>query len=308
MKDTVTKALKHTFGSSTEIKELKTITDKARNTTANITCSSYEKPIFIKIEKDFDLPRTQKFQIKREEAGLRLCREKGVNVPKVIAFDVEGTISGSPWIMEEFIEGELLFDLEQDDLTKKRLGIEFEQQYKKLLSVTSEKYGDTFSGGLIGRHTEWKDAITSMSNLLFEDCMQEGVFNNEESQIVNKALTKAVSDLKCKTKPAMFHYDLFSMNVFGIISDGQITLGPIIDFGMSVFAPEHYVQYITRKFTDFQLPEMYVQTAYGISDSEIKAYDILRIEPILMMHMIQYRHYAQERGKYVKACSDYIYS
>ena len=68
-------ALQQTFGAQTRLIDFRILTDGYRNTTAAVRCDAFPDPLFFKVEKLFPYPRTQKFQIAREAAGLQLCAQ-----------------------------------------------------------------------------------------------------------------------------------------------------------------------------------------------------------------------------------------
>jgi hypothetical protein len=303
-------ALKYTFGEKTNILSHDIISNGNLNICMKINCNQYENPLFLKLEKDIEIPCTQKYQIKREVSGINLCKEKDICVPMIIKADENGTVCGNPWILEEFIAGKLIGGYLIDKENKRLLGREFEIVFKKLLSIESNYYGDTFDNGLIGKHNNWCGAISKITSLLFSDCSKLNIFDNTSHVIVEQALKKALSYMKYDTKPVLYHSDLFSQNVFAKEYDNEIYLGCIIDFGMSLFAPIHYVQYQTRRRADFQMENMDVCEVYGVDRNELNAYDILRIEPVLMMNLYKYNDgttdFISQTNSYIDKCRDYI--
>lgn len=306
----VESAVKYTFGEKGSVLSYDVISNGGFNIGVKIISNQYEKPLFLKIEKDIDIPSTQRYQIKREVAGINLCKGKGVCVPTIVKSDENGIVCGSPWIMEEFIDGKLIGRYDIDKANKLVLGKEFENTFMKLLSVESNYYGDTFDNGIIGKHDNWYGAISKITSLLISDCNKLNVFNDTSYTIVEQALKKALSFMMCHTKPVLYHYDLFSGNIFAKESNNEIHLGCIIDFGMSLFAPLHFVQFQTRRLTDFQIENIDVCEVYGVDKNEINAYDILRIEPILMMNLYKYNDgktdFISQTNAYINKCRDYI--
>jgi hypothetical protein len=115
-----------------------------------------ENPLFIKIEKDFEIPRTQKHQIKREIAGISLCKAAGIIVPAILNSDITKTVCGNALVMEEFIKGKLIGEYTIGKENKRILGEEFEAAFRKILTIESNFYGDTFENGIIGKHDTWQ--------------------------------------------------------------------------------------------------------------------------------------------------------
>ena len=79
-----TQIIQKTFGSNCVLLSCHIITDSYKNTTYKLTCGGYSVPLFLKVEKPFKIPRTQVYQIKKEVAGLTLCRNACIPVPEII--------------------------------------------------------------------------------------------------------------------------------------------------------------------------------------------------------------------------------
>lgn len=303
-------ALKYTFGEKTGVLSYDVISNGSLNICMKITCNQYEKPLFLKIEKDIEIPCTQKYQIKREVSGINLCKEKDICVPEIVKADESDTVCGSPWILEEFIDGKLIGGYLIDGENRHLLGKEFESTFKKLLSIESNNYGDTFDNGLVGKHNNWYSAMAKITSLSFDDCSRINVFNDTSYLVVEQALKKALSYMRYDTKPVLYHSDLFSQNVFAKEYNNEIHLGCIIDFGMSFFSPIHFAEYQTRRLTDFQIENIDVCEVYGVDRNELNAYDILRIDSILMMNLYKYddgkTNFISETNSYINKCRDYI--
>jgi len=312
MVEIANKAIKQTFGNDSKIDLFDIISDGIRNFTCKIECNKYDKPLFLKIEKRFVLPVTQKYQIKREVAGIALCKKHNINVPKMINADTECLIADYPWILEEFIEGKLISQFKLTDDNRNLLGIEFEEVFSKLTSIENSCYGDTFDNGIIGKHKSWRELLSKITMLLFADCDMINVFDDNSRQIVLEAITKALSTIVCNSKPVFFHYDLFSANVIGIQNNSEVHIAAIIDFGMSLFAPIHYVQHQTRKYTDFKIKNYDICQIYDVSQQEFNSYEILRLEPVLLLNIMKYYsdsiNYVSETEQYVKRCKEFLSS
>lgn len=212
--------------------------------------------------------------------------------------------------MEEFIDGKLIGGYLIDGENRHLLGKEFESTFKKLLSIESNNYGDTFDNGLVGKHNNWYSAMAKITSLSFDDCSRINVFNDTSYLVVEQALKKALSYMRYDTKPVLYHSDLFSQNVFAKEYNNEIHLGCIIDFGMSFFSPIHFAEYQTRRLTDFQIENIDICEVYGVDRNELNAYDILRIDSILMMNLYKYddgkTNFISETNSYINKCRDYI--
>ena len=306
MNELCEKITRKTFGNSCSILSCKIITEGFKNTTCKITCSGYAAPLFLKIEKPFKIPRTQVFQIKKEVAGINLCSKAGIPVPQIIASDENGKAFGVPWILENFIDEKLISEHQLSEVNKKILGKEYEDIYSKISQITCNFYGDAFIDGYIGRHTSWIDAITKIARLSYEDGIELGVFG-DKAHIVAMAIKKALSQIKSNLEPVFFHCDLFTANIMGVEKNGLVHISHIIDFGMSLFASKAFSHYITWKYTDFMIEPVDIGRKYGVSRNELEAYDILRIEPVLLAGIFKFDGYDDFISSFVQSCERYVF-
>jgi len=294
----ILRVLNKTFGNNCKLSSCKTITDSYKNTTYKLTCSDAREPLFLKVEKPFKIPRIQKFQIKKEVAGLTLCANAGIPVPQIISADED-------WILLEFIDKNLIASEHSlSDDNRAQLGAEFEDIFVRISSIGGASYGDTFPGGVVGQHSSWSGALSKMTELLYEDGLELGIFGNNE-HIVAQAIAKALSQIVTNSPPALFHCDLFSQNIMGTRKNGTVHISHVIDFGMSMFAPLVYSQYITWKFTDFAVTPIDICRKFGVTQEELIAYDILRIEPLVLAKIFEFDEY-DIFTEYQQKCECYI--
>lgn len=310
MKNLVCSIIRHAFGSNSNIVEYRIMVDKATSLAIRVVCDQLDKPLFLKVEKGFQIPGTLQHLTKRELRGTQLCSEKGIPVPAIISSDEKGSVCGNRWILEEFIQGKLLSEYTLDAGNTEIIRCEFESLFQKLLSIKGAAYGDTFDNGPIGKHATWGQAVSRINGILLNNCDELNVFDKQSKPIVRQALQKALSMQKHHTKPAFFHYDLLAGNVFAVERDGEIHIDTIIDFGLSMFAPLHYVEYMTRKYTDIPLESVDVAAKFGFDEDEIESYEILRIEPVVLLHALRQFDHTVDPYPYTQAyidkCKDYI--
>lgn len=220
--------------------------------------------------------------------------------------DVDGQFFGVPWILTEFINDKLICEYQLTEENKKTLGAEYEDVYRKISSITSDLYGDTFTGGFVGQHTKWAEVVSQIARLSYEDGVELWAFGGN-AQIVELAVEKALCQIEGKYSwPVLFHCDFFSANIMGACKDKTIQITNVIDFGMSMFAPKYYSHYITWKYTDFAVTPLDISSAYGISSSELAAYDILRIEPVLLANIFKFDGYEAFAAEFIQKCEWYV--
>ena len=299
--------LQSIYGSNCDIVSQNSITDGYKNSTYKVTCSEYETPLFVKIEKPFAIPRTQVYQVKKEVAGIVLCGNAGLPIPKIIKSDADGQAFGSPWIVADFINAQLIHEFQLSDENKKALGKEYEIMYAKISGITNEFFGDAFSGGFIGQHESWNSAITKITQLIYEDCVAVDVFG-KKAEVVGFAIKKALSKIKSNHRSVFFHCDLFSANIMGVEKGNAVHISHIIDFGMSLFASECYSQYLTWKYTDFAVTPLDVCQKYGVAAEELEAYDIIRMEAVLLANIFKLNEADALTAQFIQKCEEYVFS
>ena len=292
------RAVRQTFGNDVKLSSFNIMTDGYRNLTAKVACSAYSAPMFFKAEKPFSYPKTQKYQIAREQAGLLLCAQHNIPAPKLIAAGNEP----SPWLLETFMPGKPLSHFALTTNDKEQIKKEFETIFHKLCQIQSSCYGDTFDGGFLGRHKEWKEALAAMTQLIFEDGEAINLWGGQAS-LVQSALQKALKQINDSSPAVFYHCDLFSANVMGLPDEHElIHIHSIIDFGMSMFAPLQYVRNMTRRYCDLLQPASSEEEPFAYQD----AYQILRIEPLLLMKLFQYSDTECAVDKHIQACIHYL--
>lgn len=291
-------ALRQAFGTQTHLVDFCILTDGYRNTAASVVCDAYPKPLFFKTEKPFLYPRTQRFQISREAVGMQLCAQHGIPVPRFIAAGIDP----APWLFEEFVSGSPLSSFQLSDDERLHLSCEFQTLFQEICKIKGDSYGDTFEGGLIGKHKEWSHALGAMTQLIFEDCCAVELFDSSVS-VVEAALSKALTSITDDSEAVFYHCDLFSANVMAERSqEGQIHISSVIDFGMSLFAPLGYVRSMTYRYCDLLRGSGLESTAF---ENEF-AYRILRIEPLLMMKLFQYPNTDSAIQQHISECASFL--
>ena len=301
--------IKQTFGNNSQMTDFKQIKDGLASISLQVSCDQHDKPLFLKIEKAFEIPRTQKYQIKREIAGIKLCQEKGIKVPTIISSDEFGLLADRPWILEDYIDGKSVYEYRLDDANKKLISREYTHLFEKIVSIESDYYGDIFPDGFIGHHDNWLTTLAKMTSILLADCEKMELFDSISNQVVKAALQKALDNIKFTSKPVFFHYDLLSGNIFAEEVQSIIHLGCLFDFGMSLFTPIHYAYWLTIKLNDLSMEKIDDLEKLGFDHNEEMAYEILRLEPVLLMQVIMQNNkqtgpssYMQQ---YVSKCKEY---
>ena len=107
-----------------------------------------------------------------------------------------------------------------------------------------------------------------------------------------------------------FHYDLLSCNIFAVEVQSIIHLGCLFDFGMSLFAPIHYAYWLTSKLNDLMMEKIDELEKLGFDHNEEIAYEILRLEPVLLDHVINLNDGQTDPSsymqQYVSKCKEYV--
>lgn len=310
LKDFSSAVIKQTFGNNSQMTAVEQIKDGLASISLKVSCDQHDKPLFLKIEKAFEIPRTQKYQIKREIAGIKLCHEKGINVPTIISSDESGLLADRPWLLEDYIDGKSVYEYRIDDANKKLISREYTHLFEKIVSIESDYYGDTFTDGFIGHHLSWLATLAKMTSIILADCVKMEIFDSISHKFVEEALQKALYSIKFTSKPVFFHYDLLSGNIFAEEVQSIIHLGCLFDFGMSLFAPIHYAYWLTSKLNDLMMEKIDELEKLGFDHNEDMAYEILRLESVLLDHVIN-RNDGQTgpssyMQQYVNKCKEFV--
>src|SRR5512133_1991847 len=103
----VNRAVRAALGEGSVVESIQAWGGGAHNQGYQLHLANGER-LFWKVEREDIFPRTRRGQVEREVTGIRLAAQAGVDCPRLVGYDATGTIAGCRYILEEFIEGELL--------------------------------------------------------------------------------------------------------------------------------------------------------------------------------------------------------
>lgn len=296
-------ALKAVFGNACKLQFLELISDTCKSYTYKVKGDSCAVPLFLKVEKPEIGLTFQKDQIKKEIAGLTLCREHQIPVPKILG---KNTDCQTPWILTEFLEGKLLSEYTLSNENEVVVAREFEELYGHITEVESEFYGDTYFGGSVGQFPTWKEAIYKTTTILFEDLLKVTELG-QCADIVYSAILKAVQNVSNNIKAVLFHQDLHAANLFAVEKDdGLVHISAVIDFGMSSFSDVAYSQFITRKYSPYLKTQPDYFHNLGIDKETLSAYEILNFEPVVLTNYFILDNREQVTNAFVERCRLYL--
>ncbi len=230
--------------------------------------------LFWKVEKENIFPRTRRGQVENEVNGLRLAAQAGVDCPRLIGSDDTGQVAGCRYIMEEFVDGELLGEVWQNlsEAEQSRLWDAFQAEAAKLKTIQSRLFGDIYPGGLLGQHPSMQAMMASLSAILIEDAVTLGEYSGADLELIRRAHAAALPLFQYSGPAAFVHQDLHIFNVFAGHQNGSVQVGKLFDFGLCSFNAPYVLEYNEKAF-DGQ--EARIARQYCVREAELHAYELM---------------------------------
>jgi len=203
------------------------------NTSYIASCDS--KKVFIKIQDKTNLPAFYSGQIEREVAGLEICKNNGIQCPKILLYDYK-----RKFIVTEYIEYPLLGQLWSSINTTQKLNI---KQLalgitRKMNSVMSHMFGAIFhSRG--ENFSNWGDCYYHLIKTAIDDCLFYKTLTKEDSYIILKVAQENTTFLYNDIAAHFCHMDFHWNNIFVRQKDDTYEVAGVIDFGSSLFTPAY---------------------------------------------------------------------
>jgi aminoglycoside phosphotransferase (APT) family kinase protein len=266
----------HVAGPAAEIEQVENWGIGALNRCLKITTRHPAERFFLKIENDEILPVSRRGQIAREVAGNRLMNEVGVRCPEVLAYDCEGGALGIRYLVEEFIDARLLWEL-RDELTEAdwdQLRIDIQDVLAKMQAAASPLFGDLYPGGWIGQFETYNAYYRRVGTMDLADCQRMDLLDEAAADLVRAALERAAEAVVYRGPAGFFHGDLGIHNLLAEQAQNGPRLGWVIDFGNALFLPAYMNEDGVRRHGGFGLPARDC-TSYGVSPEAYTANDLL---------------------------------
>ena len=194
----------------------------------------------LKIECDKIFPSNRTGQMENEVEGIRVFTQAGIPCAKVLAYDFTGNDVGVRYVFTERVSGDIVWgELEQmDDETKAEVTRQSHEMLAKMTGITNTHFGSLTPTGPLGWHKTWSECYRAWFNLLINDCVQIGLFTDEELAIVKAAAERRPKNSK-EYLPTFDHHDLGWHNmIWGRVNNGPDALH-VIDFGNARYVPPH---------------------------------------------------------------------
>lgn len=262
--------IKKVAGNDTQIDSIEKWGIGALNSCYKISIKNSLKKFFLKIENDDILPSTRRGQIAREVKGIEIMNSIGISCPTLLHYDCYKQDIGKKYILEEFIENDLLWEV-KDSLTmqeNEHIKAQITDILDKMKSIRSDYFGDIYENGAIGQYLTWKEAYLAMWKMLLNDAMLMNLFNEEEINIVSSVGEYALNQLIAPYSASFYHGDLGKHNVLTNYTDGFKCIGTVIDFGNSVFLPSYMNEDMTRKYGGWDVEVINMCEKYSINEAE----------------------------------------
>jgi aminoglycoside phosphotransferase (APT) family kinase protein len=194
--------------------------------------------IFIRINKDPNV-----FEV--EQLGYKIFEEKGIPVPKIIAYKEKPISIGQPTIIMTSAVGQTIYEAkpsqEQNDIIYKHLG----EILRKINETKLEGFGQLTvkDDTLVGKFSSWNEYCKSQNehhSRALDFCIDKNFVTNEEANKIRN-LYKEI-ELLDFGKASLLHKDIHQNHFFvqgsevtGIIDLGSIMAGdPRYDIAMSL--------------------------------------------------------------------------
>jgi aminoglycoside phosphotransferase (APT) family kinase protein len=194
--------------------------------------------VFIRINKDPNV-----FEV--EQLGYKIFEEKGIPVPKIIAYKEKPVSIGQPTVIMTSAIGETIGEAkpsqEQEDIIYEQLG----EILRKINETKLEGFGQLMvkNNTLVGKYSSWKEYSESQNernNKALDFCVKNNFVTNEEADKI-RGLYKEI-ELLDFGQASLLHKDIHQSHFFvqgsdvtGIIDLGSIIAGdPRYDMAMSL--------------------------------------------------------------------------
>ena len=258
------------------------------------------------------IPTTRRGQIEREVEGVRLASAAGIPTAPVVGYDLTGQLIGRKYILQEFVDAELLFIIDEyiEDREDEEIRSQLADIMKKMEAIHGPGFGDLCVGGAIGRHPTWRGAYDSMRRILLHDLEALDVLPQADLKVISDALEwgseqigsaqtarkcpetgKTVSQhlvpgetqseradpeqARADVPPSFVHTDLGKHNVLVERSGGAARIRALVDFGNSMYAPYYIEEFLIREFGGWMIGPADIPSVYGITPQEFTAAQLL---------------------------------
>jgi Phosphotransferase enzyme family. len=284
----------------------------ALNSCFKVSIKNSDMKYFLKIENDNIIPSTRRGQVEREVKGIELMNRIGIPCPALIHYDFTKHNIGKKYILEEFIESDLLWEV-KDTLTSEEneyIKVQITDILNKMKSIKSDYYGDIYAKGIIGQHSTWKETYSAMWKNLLNDTMEMNLFNAEELDIVSYSEKYALDKIVSPYYASFYHGDLGKHNVLVNNLEGFRSIGTVFDFGNSIFCPFYMNEDLTRKYGGWGLDMTDPCEKYSISKAEYFANNLVfDFEAAVFSAMLNLRRAKDPKShvdKFVESCKQYM--
>ncbi|MBK1812739.1 aminoglycoside phosphotransferase family protein [Clostridium sp. YIM B02505] len=269
----VEQMLKKSQGEKCTLEVIEPCGGGAHNTCYYIVTKNPDNKFFLKCENDNIIPRTRSGQIEREVESIKLMHKAGIPCKNLIQYDSTKQEIGTRYVLEEFIEGKLLYEI-WDGLAineKQHISNEIEEIVEKMRNINLPYYGEVYENGIIGTHTTWREAYLSIGKILIEDASKLNILTEEDLVLISDVIEFCSSKLSTNIKASFDHRDLGKHNVIAVDSDGVNKVGAIIDFGLSLSVPFYYFEYGVREYGGWNFNSVDIMKKYAITKEEFDA-------------------------------------
>ncbi len=300
-------AAHHALGSDATIVKVERWGGGAHNTGFKLLLAD-GRQLFMKVEKEDIFPRTRRCQIEREVYGIRLAAQAGLNVPEIISYDFNGQTAGCRYLLETFIDHDLLGEV-LEKLPKDQHGPlleEFQRKAEQIYAIRGDAFGELYLDGWLGRYASWRDMMGAYSTILIEDAQILGMYSSPEMAAICDAHAFALNAIRYEGPAILTHNDLHIWNAF---IEPPLRVGKLFDFGLSLFQAE-YVSCFGQ--FGFDGKEVEVARRFCVNESELRGYSLINgLEIVNFLNAIRFapdQSYgcSARQKQYFDSCQEFL--
>ncbi len=267
--------------------------------------------LFMKIEKEDIFPRTRRCQIEREVYGIGLAAQAGLDVPEIVGYDFTGQTAGCRYLLETFIDRDLLGMAVEKLSEGQRAALmeEFQHKAEQIYAIRGAAFGELYPGGWLGQYDTWREMVMAFSDIMLEDAGTLGYYSAQEMAVLRDAHTIALDAILYGGCAILTHNDLHIYNAFVEPKQDGLRVGKVFDFSLSLFQAGYLACFGQYGFSG---KEAEVARRFNVTESELRGYELVSDrEFVNFTNAIRFAPdqpygYLARRRDYLAACQAFL--
>ncbi len=197
-----------------------------------------------------------------EAAIFAMMHEKGIPASKVIACNTERKVLDRDFMVVEYIDGVAFSGAEMPEEERQAIEREMGKAVRAMHEIECPAFGRATHVLFGESYPNYFESIYAEVSDLCEKTVACGLYTEEESETIKRAVKKQEEILKTEKVPHLCHGDLWSGNILVEKKDGKWVMAAVIDVDRAYFGD-----------VDFDLGNPWI-----LSDSFLAGYGITREE------------------------------